>query len=364
VVKENSGSSITADIGYLWNVMTLAKTMFGCAPGSRMSTSLSVARATGGLCLSGLVTLSVACTPPAELPEQEELECNDLRQEWAPQLADSYFVEVPTMVVEPGTEAIFCLYGTYEGPDAGIVSFIPEWPGGFLHHSLMKRVDEFEYDDGTLFDCTALEFQWPPKPTLVESVGADGEDWIDLPEGIGFKFDTGQRWVTDVHYVNTSDEKICVNTAFELELIPEEELVGYAGTFNLDAGRLDIPPSTTSSTSFACAWPNDVNILSIGGHMHELGIAYDVQRLYDDGPSETIYHVDPWLPEYRYQPPFTNFDVGEFTMAAGEQLLTECTWTNPTDEALSYPDEMCTTWGVAFPLESSFHCDGGDEPER
>ena len=208
VVKENSGSSITADIGYLWNVMTLAKTMFGCAPGSRMSTSLSVARATGGLCLSGLVTLSVACTPPAELPEQEELECNDLRQEWAPQLADSYFVEVPTMVVEPGTEAIFCLYGTYEGPDAGIVSFIPEWPGGFLHHSLMKRVDEFEYDDGTLFDCTALEFQWPPKPTLVESVGADGEDWIDLPEGIGFKFDTGQRWVTDVHYVNTSDEKI------------------------------------------------------------------------------------------------------------------------------------------------------------
>jgi len=316
--------------------------------------------------LSGLFALFCfsACEGPGPSDdddgEEEELDCLDQRQEWTPRLADSYFIEVPTMLIPAASEAVYCFYGTYEGPDAGIVSFFPERPAGFLHHSLMKRVDDDEFSDGTLFDCTALEFQFPPKPTLVESYKASPHDWIGLPEGIGFKLEHGQRWVTDVHYVNTSADPICFNTAFEMELIEEEDLVGYAGTFNLDAGLLDIPPNSESSVSFDCAWPYEVNVLSVGGHMHANGLRYNVAQVLEEGALETIYHVDPWLEEYRYRAPQRTFEVGEFVMSAGEVFRTECTWNNPTSESMSYPDEMCTTFGVVYPLENSLHCDGGE----
>ena len=316
------------------------------------------------LAVAGVVLFGFGCAGSGPgLPDDDdtgELDCVDLQEEITPRLDDSYFIEVPTMVVEPGAETVFCLYGTYEGPDAGIVSFYPEAPGGFLHHSLMKRVDDDEFSDGTLFDCTAEEFQFPPKPTLVEWVNGDGTDWVGLPEGVGFKFGQGQRWVTDVHYVNTSPDRLCVNTAFELDLVPEEDLLGYAGTFNLDAGKLAIPPNVESSTAFSCAWPSDVNILSLAGHMHGYGSRYKVDRLFDGEPSQNIYHVDPWLPQYRYLAPLNSYDIGEFVMAEGEELETECSWINPTGDTLGYPDEMCTTHGVAFPLETSFHCDGGE----
>lgn len=313
-----------------------------------------------GLCAVGCVGLGPGPGPgPGPDDDDDVVDCVDLQEEQIPRLSDSYFIEVPRMVVESGAETNFCLYGTYDGPDAGIVSFFPEPPGGFLHHSLMKRVDDDEFTDGTLFDCTALEFQFPPKPTLVEWAGGSDGDWIGLPEGIGFKLKHGQRWATDVHYVNTSPDRICFNTSFELELLPEDELVGYAGTYNLDAGQLDVPANVESSVTFACAWPSEINILSMAGHMHGYGARYSVERLFDGDPSANIYQIDPWLPEYRYEAPSISFDIGEFVMAAGEELETTCTWDNPTDSRLTYPDEMCTTFGVAFPLENSFHCDGG-----
>lgn len=332
-------------------------------PWSVFSQKQAVVSAVGALVLVG-----VGCTDPGSGPgpgwgqpgDPGDLDCVDLRQEQIPRSEDNYFIEVPTMVVEPGTETVFCLYGTYDGPDSGIVSFFSEEPGGFLHHSLMKRVDDDEYTDGTLFDCTAEEFQFPPKPILVEWVNGTGGDWIGLPEGVGFKLVQGQRWVTDVHYVNTSPDRICVNTSFELGLVPEEDLLGYAGTYNLDAGSLTIPPNTESSTAFSCAWPSEVNILSLAGHMHSYGSRYEVNRLWDSEPSENIYQVDPWLPEYRYSAPANGYELGEFVMAAGEELETVCTWDNPTGDTLGYPDEMCTTFGVAFPLENSFHCSGGE----
>ena len=326
--------------------------------GALAERALSVVK-TNQMMMQLLLVFFAFCLGACEVVPGEE-DCVDLRQEWEPLLADSYYIEVPTIVVPGGVEAMHCLYGTYEGPNAGIVSFFPEEPEGFLHHSLLKRVDDDEYSDGTMFDCTAEEFQVPPKPTLVESYNVQDGDWVGLPEGIGFKMKTGQRWVTDIHYVNTSPDPICVNTAFELELLPEEELHGYAGTYNLDAGKLAIPPDGESSLSFGCAWPSDVNVLSVAGHMHGNGVRYDVFEVLEEGELRPVYQVDPWLPEHRYQAPYINYEVGEFTMSAGEVLQTECTWNNPTSETMGYPDEMCTTFGVAYPLETSFHCDGGE----
>ena len=311
------------------------------------------------LALLGLPLLS-ACevgSKPGDLPD--EVDCVDHRLEFDSAEEGQYFIEVPTMVVPPGQEIFFCYYGTYEGPDAGVVGFRPGQAEGFLHHTLLKRVDDDEYPDEHLMDCSAVELQWPPKPVLFEAVGASPDGWINLPDGIAFKLSSGQRWVADVHYVNTSPDTICMNTAYYLDLIPQAEVDSYAAAFNLDAGGFELPPGEESTESFSCEWEQDVSILSLAGHMHEHGRAFDVLHHTEGASPESVYRIDQWHPSYQSGSPVFNFDFGELEVREGESLETVCTWFNESDHPLAYPDEMCTTFGVAYPLEEPLYCDNG-----
>jgi len=287
------------------------------------------------------------------------VDCVDHRVEFESASDGQYFIEVPTMVVPPGQEIFFCYYGTYEGPDAGVVGFRPGAAEGFLHHTLLKRVDNDEFPDEHLMDCSAVELQWPPKPVLFESVGASASGWINLPDGIAFKLSSGQRWVADVHYVNTSPDTICMNTAYYLDLIPEAEVDSYAAAFNLDAGGFELQPGEESTESFSCEWEQDVSILSLAGHMHEHGRVFDILHHSEGASPESVYRVDEWQPDFQSGAPVSNFDFGEFEVLEGEALETVCTWFNESDHSLSYPDEMCTTFGVAYPLEDPLYCDNG-----
>jgi len=331
------------------------------------ATMVRFPRTLGFLLLASMTGASVGCAvldpeggngPEDPLPP-EVIDCVDHRVEWEPPTEGEYRIEVPTMVIPPGEEILFCYYGTYDGPDAGVVGFRPESPGGFLHHTLIKRVDDDEYPNGHLMDCTAPELQWPPKPVLFEAVAPSLDNWINLPEGIAFKLSEGQRWVTDVHYINVSPDPICMNTAFYLDLIPDSEVSSYAAAFNLDRGGFVLPPGEETTESFDCTWEQDLNILSVAGHMHEHGQSFEVIHHSEGQPSESIYDVADWQPYFQTGAPNIQFDFGELEVAAGDTFETVCTWVNDLDEPLGYPDEMCTAFGVAYPLEDALFCDNG-----
>jgi len=311
-----------------------------------------------GLVLPLLVACEVGSGPGAVDPP-DEVDCVDHQIDFEGGSDDQYFIEVPTMVVPSGEEIFFCYYGTYEGPDAGVVGFRPGQAQGFLHHTLLKQVEDDEFPDGHLMDCSAPEYQYPPKPVLFEAVGASPAGWINLPEGVAFKLSSGQRWVADVHYVNTSPDTICMNTSYTLDLIPEAEVDSYAAAFNLDAGDFELLPGQETTESFSCVWEQDVSILSLAGHMHEHGRVFDVLHHTQGASPESVYRVDEWQPQFQSGAPVSNFDFGEFEVLEGESLETVCTWFNDSDHSLAYPDEMCTAFGVAYPLEGPLYCDNG-----
>ena len=316
-----------------------------------------------------------ACAPAPDLPPQQPntgdrpgdpvvgVDCVDETKEWGPPEEGQLLFEVPTMLVPPGQEVVFCYYDTYRGGDAGIVGYRPEDVRGFMHHAVMKRSSASEHPDGALIDCTSVENQFPPPPTLVETVGDPEEgNWLDLPPGLAFPLPTGQRWFAEAHYVNTSADAVCVNTAFYIDLIDDSEVEAYVGTVNFDAGGFSIPPQSNHEEVFDCSWPlEDVYLLSLGGHMHEFGAAINIAQAEDAAGAETVlYSVDDWEPEFRYLPPLLNFEPGEVPIATGDVLRTTCAWENDTGGELSYPDEMCTVFGVAYPLPESIHCDAGN----
>jgi hypothetical protein len=65
------------------------------------------------------------------------------------------------------------------------------------------------------------------------------------------------------------------------------------------------------------------------------------------------------LPGFRDAAPGNNFDVGDVHVAPGDAFRTTCTWTNPHDTPISFPEEMCTTYGVGFDLPGNAYCADG-----
>jgi len=274
-------------------------------------------------------------------------------------LGDLYRIELPTLEIPPGTERFLCYYGTYEGPDSGVVGMNPQLEEDFLHHSLIKNAIFDEQEPGTLRDCTAVEDQWPPTPVLFDALnGAIDESVPSLPEGIAFRLSSGLRWMVDTHYINTTSEPLCIENNFELELVPDAEVENYASAFALDMGAFSLPANQEVTLEFDCAWPVDLTLLSIAGHMHGYGKEFEI--LFNSGSGfETIYRVEDWEPEYGSQSPMTLFSPDGLPVAAGSVVRTRCTWDNTTDGPLSFPNEMCTTFGAAYPLSEALYCDAG-----
>ena len=130
----------------------------------------------------------------------------------------------------------------------------------------------------------------------------------------------------------------------------------WLGVARFDVGHLEIPPGGEHTESFSCEWSQDLEILSLYGHMHDYGTRFAVHSsLYSD----PLYAVDEWDPEYHWLPPIVNFGPGELTASAGESFEVSCTWDNTTGESLGFPDEMCNAVAVVAPLDGTLTCLGG-----
>jgi hypothetical protein len=322
-----------------------------------------------------LLTLLVACAGPAwEVAEREPVEpaadesdVIDLRKEFPPAPPGGIEIRTPDFEIPPYSETLHCYYGTYEGPTVGATFMQPLQADQYSHHNQLKAVpDDEDWPNGTLIDCEDGGDMSRYVP-LFEAVGIEvnqetaDDNWLDLPDGVAMKFENGQKWVLDIHYINPTDKTLLVNNGVNIDYIPEDEVTAWAGSIQFDAGPPDIPPGETVEARFTCPFSQDWNILSMLGHMHARGTYYGVDYLAEDGSETQVYEVAEWDGGYHpYYPHLENWAPGTFSVKEGEELRTTCEWTNYTDIHLGFPEEMCTTVLVVYPLESPLICIDGE----
>ena len=320
---------------------------------------------------------AMACQDPDKASQNvnldQELGVLDMTLDLADPPEGGYQFASPEIVVDPYSEVNLCYYGTYEGPTVGVNFMTPFAPDGITHHASLMAIYDDEYEDGELIDCLAQgENNMPIYSPLFEAVGLDtvggepfetdpfgGLNWIDVPEGVAFKLETGQRWALDLHYINTTEQTALVNTGFNVGTVPEEEVEHWASTLQFDAGLIDLEPGS-SWESFQCPWEDDFTVLSIMGHMHDFGSYYGVDWNKLDGTDELVYSVDEWTADHKDYPKITYYEPGDIVVQQGEEFTTHCEWFNPTDEVLPNPAEMCTTVIVAYPMEKPLTCIRGE----
>jgi len=315
------------------------------------------------LLLVSLSLIMAGCSAPS-VPEQAspyagaDCEGLDLTESYEPMFEGGLQLHSPVLQIPARSEILWCYFDRFEDSDFGVHDVIMRSSAeGLMHHAVLKRVDDDQYPDGTLIDCTAAEEQSIARPPLFEIGQTEGLSWFNLPDGFAYKVEANQRYAADIHYINLTDDDICINVAWDLETLPSDEVETFVGAFNLDIAEFEVPTGGLHTESFDCAWPKDLGILSLSGHMHFFGSHYSIDWLAMD---ERVYEVDDWLPEYRFSSPIVEYAPGEFDVAEGDVFRSSCTWDNTSGNVLGYPQEMCTTYGIAYPLEEPLLCSNGE----
>lgn len=315
-----------------------------------------------------LLVAALACTAATPEPTDSITDTGtangtlDLRQEFPSAPDGGIEIRSPEFEIPPYTESLMCYYGTYTGPTIGVAYMAP-LSADYSHHNQLKAVPANDPAlDGDLVDCQSTDLMSVYVP-LFEAVGiepsaetADG-DWLDLPDGVAMKLREGQRWVLDMHYINTTDQTLLVNNGVNLDSVPVESVTAWASALQFDNGGPQLAPGKSTTDSFTCAFEEDMQVLSLLGHMHKRGTSYAMDYTDSAGQTSRVYDIPEWDGGYYpYYPLILSYLDGEFPVAAGDSITTTCSWFNETDQTLGFPDEMCTTVVVVTPLEDPRSC--------
>ncbi|MEE2830364.1 MAG: hypothetical protein VX498_14340 [Myxococcota bacterium] len=269
--------------------------------------------------------------------------------------AEILFTEVPAHA-----EIFRCRIFTYEGPDVGVDKMWTYHNPTYSHHTILKtsHPDDVQYEDGEVFDCGAEDEQ-KQRPVLFEGIALaspnnSGSD-ISLPEGWAFQLRSGQRWIIEGHYINVTAEPAIVNNAVNLGFLPDEEVEEYVAAWTHDAGQFEIPPGDGVEIRFDCVCDAPSTVVSVTGHMHERGVSYAIDWNHAEG-TERIYEEPDWNPVWRYEPDIQNWPMGEEVISPGDSFTHTCVWDNDSGGTLSFPQEMCTAFGVVRGYTDPIHC--------
>lgn len=306
-------------------------------------------------------------TTPTVTPAPEVI---DLRMPLPEVPENGIQFSTPDLIIPPGEDKQFCYVTTYTGPDVAI-NKAKHYQSEGGHHVILlgTSLSKEQYPDGTVFDCTSANAMADAEPIYVggENVSPGyGDDayFLEYPSAdLATKLNSGTRIFVQAHYINTRSNATLVRDAINLELIPMDSVKEWVAPFSFVSVDFEIPATSNHEVIVDCTWDDDLptRILYLGGHLHEWG-KYFYLDYYPAGSStsERLYSVDPWLAEYRDLPIINRYsqyyEKDDFVVQKGDRFVTTCGWYNDTDHILTFPNEMCATFGSYYSAKTPWIC--------
>lgn len=272
-------------------------------------------------------------------------------------------IELDETIVPPYADQQTCFYQPQEAAD-GFLAHFDGYQGEGGHHVLLFR-SLFPKPAGTIEDCSNPESMATLIPVISQSA--------ELPPGMAIRVAAGTQLVVQSHYVNTTERELRVHDVADVTFLPAGDVGTVAGFFANTDVSFHLPAGQQSTVSVRCTAPWDMNVLRISPHMHEHGArfqthvdrgAIDGDPVGDATEPELVVDVPAWEPFMRDIAPAVQWGREDaLALHAGDQFVTDCTFTNDTDGELTFPREMCAISGYFFPAlegQSSWICDGGE----
>jgi len=169
----------------------------------------------------------------------------------------------------------------------------------------------------------------------------------------------------DLHYVNRTPDTILRESWVNLYTTELRDIDQVLNPIFLAGARISVPPMSTGTTfNYSCPAEVDMQVSLLSGHHHANSPRFSVwvQRT-GSTDRELVYEsynaLDPLMATYadNYALPVPNRDngisggkSGKLNLAAGDRLVWECEFDNPTNVTVSMGetsvDQMCNLFGA------------------
>jgi hypothetical protein len=180
-----------------------------------------------------------------------------------------------------------------------------------------------------------------------------GTNEIAFPDGVGLALRAGQNLVLQLHVYNTREDALTGTSGIEIVEVDAADVVHQADLFLPGPLGLNIPPMQESTQRSTCTIQSTYTLFALFPHMHQLGTHF--KTTVTVGGEDIVIHDGPYQFEDQA---FIAFDP--ITLAAGDKVTTECTWDNPTADAVGWGEssttEMCFSILYRYPAGGQEFC--------
>jgi hypothetical protein len=265
----------------------------------------------------------------------------------------------PPLTIPPASEKIMCSFlGPAEETLRLRATSGQQMAGG---HHIAIFVGLVPPSDEMSVDCAEIEMG---NLRFVAGAGGAGGQDTSLPEGVALSIEKGSHIVIQSHYINATTEPVVVMDAIDMELTDEESSPVTVDPFSVIDSTFSVPPGAVNYRRVKdCLIDQPLKLYMMLGHTHDYGVLFDLEIIRAEGPQagvpELFYHATDG-PLLRDNPEIVFFDNQPVELAPGDVIRVTCEWTNPTDVALGWPEEMCVALMYYTPGQGFLMCDTAD----
>ena len=204
-----------------------------------------------------------------------------------------------------------------------------------------------EYDCNDLYSDSAVM----EDAIMVFGGQGDAEGEMSFPDGTVANVPSTIDVLHEVHFVNPTPDEVEVYSEVNAYTVDQSEVEKSMWGGSVRDENIFIPPNTVHTEWSRCVFNEDVEVMVLAGHQHELGTRFDIAPF--DGETgevgDVFFSNDDWHTPMitQYEPPMV--------VPAGQGFEWTCEWNNTTDNEVVYgnesTDEMCNMAVVFRPVE-------------
>lgn len=258
--------------------------------------------------------------------------------------------------VPPYTEAWQCGVYRLDTDTVSNVNWIEFQQNPGMHHMTISTTGFVggQIEPGS-YDCNDLYAEQMDSLLMLFGSQGTAQDILQLPAGTVASVPASIDIVHEVHFVNTTGEPIDLYSRVNAHTIPEDDVSDRIWGGNVRDENINIPANSTHTEWTRCVMNEDVDILFLASHMHQLGVSFDIRLFDGENSGEIFYTNDDW-----HNPMIIKYDT-PISVPAGTGFEYSCTWVNPYDSPIQYgltsEDEMCNLTYIQVPYSMTSKCD-------
>lgn len=257
-----------------------------------------------------------------------------------------------------GTETWKCMIGPLPIHDTTAVHAVHSLNSSAVHHmDLMVLAYSGAPTTPGVHDCAELYRAYPKlmEETILYA-GQAAEQSFTFPQGVAALVPAGLTTMYEVHFLNATPSDRRVESRLNVYTMPVEGVKKSVWGGAVRDLSIDIPPGADDHVEWTrCVMTEDIDLLFVSTHTHQLGFKTTVSRFDGSKVQEEIYSNLDWR-----SPTPRDFTSAPLHVPAGQGFEFACHYRNPTDTAVNWgflaKDEMCNLALVFTPGDPSIHC--------